>query len=52
MDKGYFPSLQAINRAKLTLNEILGTTPLAFNLNLSEQTGATVFLKMEDLFRI
>ena len=49
MTKGYFPSLQAINRAKLTLNEILSTTPLALNLNLSEQTGATVFLKREDL---
>ena len=49
MAKGYFPSLQSINRAKLTLNEILTTTPLAPNMNLSEQTGARVFLKREDL---
>ncbi len=49
MAKGYFPSLQSINRAKLTLNEILTTTPLAANMNLSEQTGARVFLKREDL---
>lgn len=47
--KAYFPSLEAINRAKLTLNEILTTTPLAANLNLSEQYAANVMLKREDL---
>lgn len=49
MDKEYFPSLEAINRAKLTLNEILSTTPLTPNLNLSEQYKANVLLKREDL---
>lgn len=49
MTKGYFPSLEAVNRAKLTLNEIIGSTPLAGNLNLSEQYGANVLLKREDL---
>jgi len=49
MTKGYFPSLEAINRAKLTLNEILTTTPLVQNLNLSEQYHANVLLKREDL---
>ena len=49
MTKSYFPSLQDINRAKLTLNEILTSTPLTENLNLSEQFGAKVFLKREDL---
>jgi threonine dehydratase len=49
MTKSYFPSLQDINRAKLTLNEILTFTPLTENLNLSEQFGAKVFLKREDL---
>ncbi len=49
MKNEYFPSLQAVNQAKLTLNEILGTTPLAENLNLSEQFSANVLLKREDL---
>ncbi|MEL7588377.1 MAG: threonine ammonia-lyase [Prolixibacteraceae bacterium] len=49
MAKGYFPSLEAVNRAKLTLNEIISTTPLTANLNLSEQYSANVLLKREDL---
>jgi threonine dehydratase len=49
MTKDYYPSLEAINKAKLTLNEILSTTPLTTNLNLSEQYGANVLLKREDL---
>ncbi len=49
MAKGYFPSLFDVNKAKLTLNEILSSTPLVENLNLSEQFGAHVMLKREDL---
>ncbi|WP_430971719.1 threonine ammonia-lyase [Sunxiuqinia rutila] len=49
MTKKYFPTLQNVNRAKLTLNEILSSTPLMENMNLSEQFGASVFLKREDL---
>ena len=49
MPKQYFPTLQNVNKAKLTLNEILTSTPLTENLNLSEQFGARVFLKREDL---
>ena len=49
MTEKYFPSLQAINRAKLTINEVLSGTPLAPNLNLSEQFQARVMLKREDL---
>ncbi len=49
MTKNYFPTLQNVNKAKLTLNEILTSTPLTENLNLSEQFGAKVFLKREDL---
>lgn len=49
MTKEYFPTLQAVNQAKLTLNEILSSTPLSENLNLSEQFSAHVFLKREDL---
>lgn len=49
MSVKYFPTLQAINRAKLTINEVSHGTPLAENLNLSERYGAKVFLKREDL---
>ena len=49
MGKVYLPSLQAINKAKLTINQLLSATPLTENQNLSEQFGASVFLKREDL---
>lgn len=49
MTKSYFPSLQNVNKAKLTLNEILSAPPLTENLNLSEQFSAQVYLKREDL---
>lgn len=49
MSKEYFPTLQAVNKAKITLNEILTCTPLSENMNLSEQFGANVMLKREDL---
>lgn len=49
MAEKYFPTLQAINRAKLMINEVLSGTPLAQNLNLSERFGAKVMLKREDL---
>lgn len=49
MDKKYIPSLQAINKAKLTINEILTSTPFTTNDNLSEQFNANIFLKREDL---
>ena len=49
MADGYFPTLQAINRAKLTINEVLSATPLAENRNLSEQFSSKVMLKREDL---
>lgn len=49
MSTNNFPSLQAINHAKLTINELVSATPLQENLNLSEQFSANVFLKREDL---
>ncbi|MFT4072087.1 MAG: threonine ammonia-lyase [Dysgonamonadaceae bacterium] len=49
MNESYLPSLYSVNEAKLTLNEILTTTPLQDNLNLSEKFGAHVMLKREDL---
>ncbi|MCY1719865.1 threonine ammonia-lyase [Prolixibacteraceae bacterium Z1-6] len=45
----YFPKLQDINRAKITLNGIILQTPLQKNLNLSDEFQANVFLKREDL---
>uniref|UniRef100_UPI0032175DC6 threonine ammonia-lyase n=1 Tax=uncultured Draconibacterium sp. TaxID=1573823 RepID=UPI0032175DC6 len=45
----YFPQLQDINRAKITLNGIIQQTPLQKNLNLSDEFQANVFLKREDL---
>ena len=49
MTNKYFPTLQAINHAKITINELVSATPLQQNMNLSEQFGANVFLKREDL---
>lgn len=49
MTNQYFPTLQAINRAKLTINEVSNGTPLTENLNLSQRYGAKVMLKREDL---
>lgn len=45
----YFPSLQDISRAKLTLAEILSPTPLRADRCLSERYDAEVLLKREDL---
>ena len=45
----YFPALQDIAEAKLTLNAITGSTPLMQNMHLSEKLGANVLLKREDL---
>lgn len=45
----YFPSLQNISKAKLTLSEILAPTPLMPNMHLSKEYGANVLLKREDL---
>lgn len=45
----YFPRLQDINRAKINLKEIVLHTPLQKNINLSEEFGANILLKREDL---
>ncbi len=47
--KEYFPQLQDITKAKITLNGIAMHTPLQKNQGLSEKFGANVFLKREDL---
>ena len=45
----YFPHLQNINRAKITLNEVVLHTPLQKNPDLSEEFNANILLKREDL---
>ncbi len=45
----YFPALKDIAQAKLTLNSIIGSTPLMPNMNLSNRYEANILLKREDL---
>lgn len=45
----YFPRLQDINRAKINLNGVIMQTPLQKNINLSDEFGANILLKREDL---
>ncbi|MCA1760974.1 MAG: threonine ammonia-lyase, partial [Bacteroidales bacterium] len=45
----YFPQLQDITQAKITLKEVALHTPLQQNQDLSEEFNANIFLKREDL---
>ena len=45
----YFPKLQDIANAKITLADIISPTPLMENMHLSGKYDASVFLKREDL---
>ncbi len=45
----YLPSVQKIQEASVLLKPVVEHTPLVQNLNLSEEYGATVMLKREDL---
>ena len=45
----YFPQLQDITRAQININDVSIHTPLQYNLNLSEEYQASIFLKREDL---
>lgn len=45
----YFPQLQDITRAKITLKEVALHTPLQQNQGLSEEYKANILLKREDL---
>ncbi|MBQ8033655.1 MAG: pyridoxal-phosphate dependent enzyme, partial [Bacteroidales bacterium] len=45
----YFPKLQDISKAKITMSEVVTPTPLMHNMHLSDAYGANVFLKREDL---
>ena len=48
----YFPSLEAVQRATLTLKDILSPTPLMKSFRLSQQIDAEIFLKREDLQQV
>ncbi|MBK3517315.1 threonine ammonia-lyase [Carboxylicivirga marina] len=45
----YYPSLDAVKKAKETISDVVETTPLMRNLNLSKQFCSNVYLKREDL---
>jgi threonine dehydratase len=44
-----FPTYEGILRASDALSTVVETTPLQFNANLSEEYGANIYLKREDL---
>ncbi len=48
----YFPSLKDIVSAKQVLNEVIATTPLTPNRNLSERFNCDIWLKREDLQQV
>ena len=48
-EKNYFPKLQDISKAKITLEEVVTPTPLNKDMHLSNKYGADVLLKREDL---
>jgi len=45
----YFPKIKDITQARIRLKDVILHTPLQHNLNLSEEFGANVMLKREDL---
>jgi threonine dehydratase len=45
----FIPSLEAVKTAELKLRGVARQTPLEQNANLSEEFGAAIFLKREDL---
>ncbi|MBR8534772.1 threonine ammonia-lyase [Carboxylicivirga sediminis] len=47
--KDYYPTLEAVRQAKKTISEVVETTPLMRNFNLSEQYCSNIYLKREDL---
>ena len=49
LSENYFPKLQDITRAQINIKEVSVHTPLQYNLNLSEEFDANIFLKREDL---
>ncbi|MGB5435345.1 MAG: threonine ammonia-lyase IlvA [Maribacter sp.] len=48
----YFPKLEDIKAAELTIREVARVTPLDQSIRLSKQYGANILLKREDLHRV
>jgi len=47
--KDYYPKVEDVLAAKLTLNSIIESTPLQRNRNLSDRYQSNIYLKREDL---
>lgn len=50
--KTWYPSLEAINKARINLNGVIEATPLMKSLTLSAQYEANIYLKREDLQQV
>ncbi|ASV32457.1 threonine ammonia-lyase IlvA [Maribacter cobaltidurans] len=48
----YFPKVEDIKKAALTIRQVSEVTPLATSIRLSKQYGANILLKREDLQRV
>ncbi len=48
----YFPKVEDIKKAALTIRQVSEVTPLAHSIRLSKQYGANIHLKREDLQRV
>ncbi|WP_312762885.1 threonine ammonia-lyase IlvA [Epilithonimonas sp.] len=44
-----FPTLEAVKKARKSIENVVNYTPLQYNARLSEKFGANIFLKREDL---
>ncbi len=52
MPMEYFPKVEDIKKAALTIRQVSEVTPLATSIRLSKQYGANILLKREDLQRV
>ncbi|WP_430811560.1 MULTISPECIES: threonine ammonia-lyase [unclassified Carboxylicivirga] len=48
----FYPTVDAVKKAKETISDVVETTPLMRNLNLSKQYCANICLKREDLLSV
>ncbi|PIB39128.1 threonine ammonia-lyase IlvA [Maribacter sp. 4G9] len=48
----YFPKVEDIEKAALTIRQVSEVTPLTPSIRLSKQFGANIYLKREDLQRV
>ncbi|MFX0557951.1 threonine ammonia-lyase IlvA [Maribacter sp. CXY002] len=48
----YFPNIEDIKKAALTIREVADVTPLLHSIRLSKEYQANIYLKREDLHRV